>query len=71
MVIAMLKHGTLRENKIHFNDIEKQLSRLITQFGGRPTGDGPKPWRGTRGKSEVPREEDSVRSGTLWERSGP
>lgn len=43
LVISMLKHGTLRENRIHFNDIEKQLSRLIAEFGGRPIESGPKP----------------------------
>jgi predicted restriction endonuclease len=43
LVISMLKHGTLRENKIHFNNLEKQLSRLISEFGGRPTESGSKP----------------------------
>jgi predicted restriction endonuclease len=43
LVISMLKHGTLRENKIRFTDVEERLSRLINDFGGRPTESGPKP----------------------------
>jgi hypothetical protein len=31
------------ENKIHFQDIEERLARLINDFGGRPTESGPKP----------------------------
>jgi hypothetical protein len=43
LVLAMIKHGRLRENKIQFADVEERLHRLITEYGGRPTDSGPKP----------------------------
>jgi hypothetical protein len=43
LLLSMLRHGQLRENKILFADVEERLGRLINEFGGRPTESGPKP----------------------------
>ena len=43
LVLSLLRHGQLRENKIRFQDIETRLGGLINDFGGRPTVSGAKP----------------------------
>jgi putative restriction endonuclease len=40
LVLAMMEHGRLRDNKIHFSEVEE---RLAVEHGGRPTQHGPKP----------------------------
>ena len=43
LVLAMIKSGELRESRILFEDVEKRLSELIIEYGGRTTKSGAKP----------------------------
>ena len=43
LVLSLMERHVLRENRIHFAEIETELGDLISSFGGRPTGSGPKP----------------------------
>lgn len=43
LIISKIENGEIENNRIHFNNIEKQLRELISMFGGRPLGGGPKP----------------------------
>jgi len=43
LLVSKIENGRIEENRFHFDDIEKQLERLIREHGGRPTASGPKP----------------------------
>jgi predicted restriction endonuclease len=43
LVISRIHHGQLRENRIHFKDVERDLGLLILSHGGRDFVGGPKP----------------------------
>ncbi|WP_421377966.1 phosphorothioated DNA-binding restriction endonuclease [Bacillus salacetis] len=42
LLISKFEHQLIKENKIRFTDIEKELGELIITFGGRPNKSGPK-----------------------------
>lgn len=43
LLISKIENNRVAENRFHFDDIEKQLERLIREHGGRPTKSGPRP----------------------------
>ncbi len=43
LLVSRIENNRVEENRFHFDDIEKQLERLIREHGGRPTDSGPRP----------------------------
>lgn len=44
LVLSKLEQGLIKENRITFDILEKELRVLIQLFGGRATPNGPKPF---------------------------
>ncbi|MDA1054106.1 MAG: HNH endonuclease [Planctomycetota bacterium] len=43
LLVSRIENNRVEENRFHFDEIEKQLERLIREHGGRPTKSGPRP----------------------------
>ena len=43
LLVSRIENDRVEENRFHYDDIEKKLSQLIREHGGRPTDSGPKP----------------------------
>jgi hypothetical protein len=43
LLVSRIGDGCLSLNRVRFVDVEAELGSLITRFGGRSTGSGPKP----------------------------
>ena len=43
LLVSRIENNRVEENRFHFDEIEKQLERLIREHGGRPTNSGPRP----------------------------